>query len=155
MENCAHSRLAVRFSGFASLLSSQSSSVFYRVADFDGPSSIPVARGSRQFHTRPPLGGRHRDFRSRLGAAEAIDEVPGEVLVVGHSDNTPIRSVRFPSNWHLSTARAEAVSERLSRNIQGRRLRAEGRAESEPIAPNDSAEGRARNRRVDVHVLLN
>jgi type VI secretion system protein ImpK len=87
--------------------------------------------------------------------AEAIDEVPGEVLVVGHSDNTPIRSMRFPSNWHLSNARAEAVSERLSRTIDRRRLRAEGRAESEPIAPNDSPEGRARNRRVDVHVLPN
>lgn len=88
----------------------------------------------------------------RIG--DAVHQVPGRVLVIGHSDNTPIRSVRFPSNWHLSTARAETVAERLGRTVEPGRIRAEGRAESEPIAPNDTPANRAKNRRVEVHVLV-
>ncbi|MGQ0502413.1 MAG: type VI secretion system protein TssL, long form [Panacagrimonas sp.] len=86
--------------------------------------------------------------------AAAVNKVPGKVLIVGHSDNQPIRSVRFPSNWHLSTARAEAVAERLGKMVEPGRIRSEGRAESEPIAPNDTPANRARNRRVDVQVLV-
>lgn len=89
----------------------------------------------------------------RIGAAVA--QVPGKVLVVGHSDNQPIRSMRFPSNWHLSTARAEAVAGYLSAKVDASRIRAEGRAESEPLAPNDTPANRAKNRRVDVQVLVN
>lgn len=87
--------------------------------------------------------------------ADAVSKVPGHVLVVGHSDNSPIRSVRFPSNWHLSNARAERVAERLGHRVDPSRIRAEGRAESEPIAPNDTPANRAKNRRVDVQVLIN
>ena len=86
--------------------------------------------------------------------AEAIDQVPGRVLVIGHSDNAPIRSMRFPSNWHLSTARAETVAKRMARIVDPGRIRSEGRAESEPIAPNDTAANRAKNRRVEVQVLV-
>lgn len=89
----------------------------------------------------------------RIG--DAIAKVPGKVLVIGHSDNQPIRSLRFPSNWHLSTARAEAVAEYLSERVEPSRIRSEGRAESEPIAPNDTPANRAKNRRVDVQVLVN
>ncbi|WP_420466538.1 DotU family type VI secretion system protein [Panacagrimonas sp.] len=86
--------------------------------------------------------------------AEAINQVPGKVLVIGHSDNAPIRSVRFPSNWHLSTARAETVAQRMARIVDPARIRSEGRAESEPIAPNDTPANRAKNRRVEVQVLV-
>lgn len=88
----------------------------------------------------------------RIG--EAVAQVPGKVLVVGHSDDRPIRSMRFPSNWHLSTARAEEVARYLSNEVDPSRIRAEGRAESEPLAPNDTPANRARNRRVDVQVLV-
>ena len=89
----------------------------------------------------------------RIGVAVA--QVPGKVLIIGHSDNQPIRSMRFPSNWHLSTARAEEVAKHLADRVDASRIRAEGRAESEPLAPNDSPANRAKNRRVDVQVLVN
>lgn len=82
--------------------------------------------------------------------AQALAEVPGSVLVTGHSDNVPMRSLRFPSNWQLSAARAEAVRSALSPPVAPERVRAEGRADAEPVAANDTAEGRSQNRRVDI-----
>ena len=84
----------------------------------------------------------------RIG--EALAQVKGDVQVVGHSDNQPIRSLRFPSNWHLSGARAESVRAALVAQVSESRMRAIGKAEAEPVAPNDTAENRARNRRVDI-----
>jgi type VI secretion system protein ImpK len=84
----------------------------------------------------------------RIG--EALAQVKGDVQVVGHSDNQPIRSLRFPSNWHLSTARAEGVRAALVPQVTEARMRSIGKADAEPVAANDSAENRARNRRVDI-----
>ena len=84
----------------------------------------------------------------RIG--EALAQVKGDIQVVGHSDNQPIRSLRFPSNWHLSSARAESVRAALVAQVSEPRMRAIGKAEAEPVAPNDTAENRARNRRVDI-----
>lgn len=83
--------------------------------------------------------------------AAALDTLPGTVRVLGHTDNVPIRTPRFPSNWHLSQARAEAVAALLaqrSRNPQ--RFQAEGRADADPLGPNTSARERARNRRIEL-----
>jgi type VI secretion system protein ImpK len=74
------------------------------------------------------------------------------LLVTGHSDNVPIRSARFPSNWHLSTARAKSVSDdllKMAPALQGK-IRSEGRADTESLVPNDTPEHRAINRRVDL-----
>jgi type VI secretion system protein ImpK len=87
----------------------------------------------------------------RIG--EALAEVKGDVLITGHSDNQPIRSMRYPSNWHLSAARAEAVKGALSEQVDAARMRADGKADAEPVAPNDTAANRARNRRVDIVLL--
>lgn len=63
----------------------------------------------------------------------------------------PIRTARFPSNLHLSLARAETVMKTLAPQLaQPGRLSAEGRAAAQPIAPNDTPEGKARNRRIEV-----
>jgi type VI secretion system protein ImpK len=88
---------------------------------------------------------------ARIG--DALAEVQGEVLITGHSDNVPIRSLRYPSNWNLSAARAEAVKGALSSRVDPARMRAEGRADSEPIASNDTPTERAKNRRVEVVLL--
>ncbi|RYF83250.1 MAG: DotU family type VI secretion system protein [Comamonadaceae bacterium] len=88
----------------------------------------------------------------RIG--QALAEVQGQVLIAGHSDSQPIRSLRFPSNWHLSTARAEAVKTALSPLVDPARMRAEGKADAEPVAPNDTPANRARNRRVEVVLLV-
>lgn len=86
--------------------------------------------------------------------AAAVGQVPGQVLVTGHSDNVPIFSARFPSNWHLSEARARSVLEVLTASSADHgRFRHEGRADTEPLAENATPEGRARNRRVDIAVF--
>lgn len=83
--------------------------------------------------------------------ASALNEEPGPVIVVGHSDNIPIKSSRFPSNMHLSLARATSVMKKLAGTLSDpSRLSAEGRADRNPIAPNDTADGRARNRRIEI-----
>jgi type VI secretion system protein ImpK len=83
--------------------------------------------------------------------AEALAKVPGQVDVIGYTDNVPIRTLRFPSNWELSKARAESVARFLSTHgVDRARIAAEGRGESEPVASNDTPEGRARNRRVEI-----
>lgn len=79
---------------------------------------------------------------------------PGRVMVIGHSDNQPIRTVRFPSNFHLSTARAEAAAAIISAATgEPARFTIEGRADAEPIADNRTAEGREENRRIEVTLL--
>ncbi len=83
--------------------------------------------------------------------ANALNDEPGPVIVTGHSDNVPIRSSRFPSNMHLSLARAKSVMSKMADVLNDTdRLSAEGRAEKEPIADNGTAEGRAKNRRIEV-----
>ena len=84
----------------------------------------------------------------------ALMKVPGRILITGHTDSQPIRSLRFPSNWHLSQARADSVKLMLGANIKADRLRAEGRAESEPVGDNATAEGRAKNRRVEITLFV-
>ena len=88
--------------------------------------------------------------------AEALAQVPGPILVTGHTDNQPIRSARFPSNWHLSEERAKAVRSILvSQGVPAARVTAEGRADGEPVIANDSASNRALNRRVEITLFAN
>ena len=87
--------------------------------------------------------------------AMALKQLPGTVLVTGHSDSSPIRTARFPSNWHLSQERADAVQARLvADGLPAERVRAEGRADAEPLVPNDSASNRALNRRVEITLMV-
>ena len=86
---------------------------------------------------------------------EALNSVSGSVLISGYTDNQPIRTLRFPSNWHLSEARSQAVRQLIEpRLTQSERMRAEGRADAEPVAPNDSPVNRAKNRRVEITLLM-
>jgi type VI secretion system protein ImpK len=83
--------------------------------------------------------------------ADALDKVPGAIVVTGHTDDLPIRRARFPSNWELSTERARSVVALMQPRLRERfRLRAEGVADSEPVAANDGPANRARNRRVAI-----
>ncbi|EAA0892689.1 DotU family type VI secretion system protein [Salmonella enterica] len=87
--------------------------------------------------------------------AQAINNVSGRILVVGYSDNVPIRSARFASNYELSLERARSVQKQLQDNLmQPERVKAEGRGEMNPIAPNTTPENRARNRRVEITLLV-
>lgn len=83
--------------------------------------------------------------------AEALDGISGPIVVAGHSDNQPIHTARFPSNAHLSLARAESVKAFVADKLADpSRLKAEGRADKEPIADNSTREGRAINRRIEI-----
>jgi chemotaxis protein MotB len=77
------------------------------------------------------------------------------IRVEGHTDNTPIHTDQFPSNWELSTSRATFLLQYLitHEQIAPRRLSAVGYGEYRPVAPNNTAEGRASNRRVDLVIL--
>ncbi|MEM8663719.1 MAG: type VI secretion system protein TssL, long form [Pseudomonadota bacterium] len=87
----------------------------------------------------------------RIG--QTLNDQPGEITVIGHTDAVPIRSVRFPSNYELSVARAEEVARVLSEELTDpSRVKAIGRGADSPIDNNNTPEGRARNRRVDIIV---
>ena len=83
--------------------------------------------------------------------AKELENGQDSILVTGHTDDKAIVSAKFPSNWHLSTARAKNVLTILqaSANLSGS-SRGEGRGDGEPLVSNDSAEHRALNRRVDI-----
>ena len=94
-------------------------------------------------------------FRALLPAiGQALATLKGSVLVTGHTDNQPIRTARFPSNWHLSQERAEVVRGELASQVGAERLRAEGKADTQPRVDNASPAGRARNRRVEVTLFV-
>jgi chemotaxis protein MotB len=79
-----------------------------------------------------------------------------QVVVEGHTDNVPIQTAQFPSNWELSSARAASVVRALQeRGINPNRLTASGLAETKPKSSNDTAQGRSENRRVSLLVLNN
>jgi chemotaxis protein MotB len=88
--------------------------------------------------------------------AAGLKEVQGRIIrVEGHTDNVPIHSARFPSNWELSSARAIAVVRVMqAEGVDPALLGAAGYAEYQPIAANDSAEGRAQNRRIEISLAL-
>jgi chemotaxis protein MotB len=79
-----------------------------------------------------------------------------QIQVEGHTDNAPIATAQFPSNWELSATRASSVVRLfVEAGVPQQRLSAVGFADNEPVAPNDSPQGRARNRRVAVTILSN
>jgi chemotaxis protein MotB len=82
---------------------------------------------------------------------DVLTRFDGQISVEGHTDSVPISTARFPSNWELSSARAIAVVRHLERqgfNIS--RMRAVGYADTQPMEPNATEEGRAANRRVEL-----
>ncbi len=98
----------------------------------------------------------------RASGRDAIDRLAAilkshtEALrIEGHTDNIPIHNTHFASNWELSTARAsDLIKELIDRyHFEPQRLSAAGYAEYHPVASNDTAEGRARNRRLDIVIL--
>ena len=89
--------------------------------------------------------------------AEALDQVEGQILVTGHTDNTPTRTLRYANNFELSRERAENARRILAAKLKdSARITSEGRGDTEPVAGkgtvagNDSAEKRALNRRVEI-----
>lgn len=84
--------------------------------------------------------------------AQVLAKLPGEITIEGHTDNIPIHTNRFQSNWDLSAARASSVANALLLNdtIKPERMRVQGYAETRPRASNEWPETRALNRRVEI-----
>jgi len=96
-----------------------------------------------------PIGG---DVLNQIVAN--LMTLPNPVRVEGHADNTPIHTARFPSNWELSTARATHILQYLiNAKVPPSRMSATGYGEYHPVASNETPEGRASNRRVDIVIL--
>jgi len=88
--------------------------------------------------------------------SEVIGQIPNQVRIEGHTDSRPINTLRFPTNWELSTARATAVIRHFveGHGLDPERLSAAGYGEYRPIADNTTPEGRQQNRRVDIVILF-
>jgi chemotaxis protein MotB len=87
--------------------------------------------------------------------ADKLGPTPYDLRIEGHTDNVPIHNAEFDSNWELSAARATHIARLFleMKAIPADRLSAAGYAEFHPVASNDTAEGRAKNRRVDLVVM--
>ena len=87
--------------------------------------------------------------------AVLLDEFPNNVIVEGHTDNVPIHYANFPSNWELSASRATTVLRYLveKKGVKPERLTAVACGEYSPIASNNTPEGRAKNRRVNILIV--
>lgn len=85
----------------------------------------------------------------------ALQDAPGTIMISGHTDDRPISSGRFRSNWELSTDRAVSVIQRIESlgKIDPSRLTAVGYGDTRPLVPNDTPEHRARNRRVEIAIV--
>lgn len=83
---------------------------------------------------------------------DMLADMEGDITVEGHTDNIPISTDQFPSNWYLSTARALEVAHGLfyENALDQSRFTIKGMADTKPLVPNDTPEGRAKNRRVEI-----
>ncbi|HHF2879582.1 TPA: type VI secretion system protein TssL, long form [Vibrio diabolicus] len=87
--------------------------------------------------------------------ARTLESTQGKIIVTGHTDDRPIFTSKYPSNWHLSLARATAISEQLISNsaLEGRVI-PEGLGDARPLVENNSDENRAINRRIEIDLLV-
>ncbi|MFI4931867.1 MAG: type VI secretion system protein TssL, long form [Burkholderiales bacterium] len=137
----------------APLLADDLNAAALEVSDEAQRSVVTLAADTLFVSGTAQLQAQQRDRLRRI--AQALAGLPGRVEVVGHTDDQPLESLRFPSNWHLSRERAQAVATALiEAGLPAARVRAEGRAETEPRVANESPAARARNRRVEVQLLL-
>lgn len=119
----------------------------------DDEKSAVTFRGDEMFVPgQAALDARMRPLLAKV--ASEIGQVTGEVRVVGHSDNRPIRTSAIPDNQALSEQRAASVAAFLeAEGVEPVRLKVVGKADTEPVASNATAAGRARNRRVEIVVI--
>ncbi|MGA1846852.1 OmpA family protein [Deferribacter abyssi] len=86
--------------------------------------------------------------------AAVMRDTPYNILVEGHTDDIPIHTPKFPSNWELSTARAVSIVKFLiSKGVKPEKLSAAGYAQYHPLVPNITPENRAKNRRVEINFV--
>ncbi|MBI3359446.1 MAG: OmpA family protein [Nitrospirae bacterium] len=98
----------------------------------------------------------NEDFKKKLDSTGTLlKELPNQIQIEGHTDNVPIHTAVYPSNWELSTSRATAIMRHfVERNgLPPQKFTLAGYSEYHPIDTNDTPEGRAKNRRIDILVV--
>jgi len=88
--------------------------------------------------------------------ADAIEKTPGKIHISGHTDNIPISTFKFRSNWELSSARAVSILDqilRVNKKIPNERIVIQGYSDTVPLVPNSTPKNRATNRRVEIEVI--
>ena len=132
-------------------LAAQIKSGLIDVSEEGGGTAITI-RSSQQFAS----GSVDPDAKLRpllLSIAVALDKVPGAIVVTGHADAKPSSNPKFPSNQELSAARAQSAAKLMAAKLKDpKRISSEGASDSKPLAPSDTAENRAKNRRVVIVV---
>ena len=106
--------------------------------------SFPSGSGELKHEFLPVLG----KFLS------VLEESQGQIIISGHTDDLPIATTQYRSNWDLSASRATSVAHFILKftSIAPERITVQGYADSRPLAPNDNAENRAKNRRVEITI---
>ena len=101
---------------------------------------------------RAKLGGSASEVLGPV--AQVLNKLPNDIIIEGHTDSVPVRSGDYPTNWELSAARADAVVTLLAAkySVPQERMIAAAYGEHRPAASNDTAGGRARNRRIEIIV---
>lgn len=139
----------------AGFLAPEIAAKLVKVRDEPGKTTITLPGASLFASGSAALDPRSQPLLKRI--AEALNTVPGRVVVAGHTDSDPIPTgmrLKFASNWELAQKRAESVAALLATSIDSPpRLTADGRADTEPVAPNTNPENKALNRRVEILLL--
>jgi type VI secretion system protein ImpK len=121
------------------------------VTVFQDAQSVTVRLANRSMFASgaAELSPTYTSLLQRIG--DALQDEKGRVLINGYTDNQPIHTIRFPSNFQLSQARADAVAALVGSRLSDKgRITAQGKGEADPIASNATPEGRQQNRRTEV-----
>lgn len=104
-----------------------------------------------------PLGSAELSPGARValeGLVAPLSEFPNDIVIEGHTDNIPVAGSRYRSNWELSIARAVSVVNFFTeKGLRPQKLVTAGYGEFQPLQPNDTEEGRARNRRIEITIV--
>ena len=122
-----------------------------------GPRGLVISLKDTEFFDSGKANVRAQSMYLLDNITQAISKYSNSIRIEGHTDNVPIKTSQFPSNWELSTARATNIVRYLidAHEFPPERVSAIGYGEYRPIADNGTEEGRQKNRRVDVVVLSN
>jgi type VI secretion system protein ImpK len=145
----------VKTLNLAGFLAPEIAAGLVKVVDAPGKTTITLPGASLFGSGSAALDAKSQPLLKRI--AEALNTVAGRVIVAGHTDSDPIPTglrLKFASNWDLAQKRAEAVATLLATTVTPpTRLTADGRADTEPVAPNTTPENKALNRRVDILLI--
>jgi len=141
---------------FSDLQSVMADEIAANMMDIISTGDITMVRFQDQVSFPSGSGEFKQDFLPVLGKfLSVLQESKGQIVISGHTDDLPIATAEHRSNWDLSASRAASVARYIMEytDITADRITVQGYADSRPLVPNDSAENRAKNRRVEITIL--